>query len=282
MDALAFKNAMQVQWDQAAEGWDAHGPQVRAWLAPATEAMLNMAGVQPGSRVLDVAAGAGDQTLDIAERVGPAGEVVATDLSPAILARAAANARRAGHAQVRTLVADAEDLGALPASHFDAAVCRLGLMFLPDPLRGLREMVRTLRPGGRVCTLVFGAPQANPCVAALMRIALLRAGLPPADPFQPGSLMSLGRPGHLDTLFRDAGLHEVITTRLSAPFRLATAAHYLEFVRASASPIRQILSRLPHTEQIAAWDEMEHALRAFDTPQGWVGPNELLLTSARR
>jgi len=282
MDALAFKSAMQAQWDQAAEGWDAHGPQVRAWLAPATEAMLNMAGVQPGARVLDVAAGAGDQTLDIAERVGPSGEVVATDLSPAILARAAANARRAGHAQVRTVVADAEDLGALPSGHFDAAVCRLGLMFLPDPLRGLREMARLLRPGGRVCTLVFGAPQANPGVATLMRIALLRAGLPPADPFQPGGLMSLGRPGHLDTLFRDAGLHEVITTRLSAPFRLATAAHYLEFVRASASPIRQILSRLPHTEQIAAWDEMEHALQGFDTPQGWVGPNELLLTSARR
>jgi SAM-dependent methyltransferase len=282
MDAVAFKNAMQVQWDQAAEGWDAHGPQVRAWLAPATEALLNMAGVQAGARVLDVAAGAGDQTLDIAERVGPSGEVLATDLSPAILERAAHNARRAGHAQVRTLVADAEDLGALPASHFDAAVCRLGLMFLPDPLRGLREMVRTLRPGGRVCTLVFGAPPDNQCVAMLMRVASRHAGVPPADPFQPGGLMSLGRPGHLDALFRDAGLQEVVTTRMSAPFRLPTAGDYLDFVRASASPVRQILSRLPPPEQAAAWDEMEQALRAFDTPQGWAGPNELLLTSARR
>lgn len=277
----AFKAGMKAQWDQAAEGWNAHTPAIHDWLAPATDAMLNMAGIQAGMRVLDVAAGAGDQTLDIAERVGPRGEVLATDLSPAILALAAENARRAGHTQVRTRVADADALG-LPDAAFDAVVCRLGLMFLPDPLQGLREMARVLRPGGRVCTLVFGPPEANPCVTLLMRVARTYAGLPPADPFQPGGLLSLGRPAALDELFRSAGLREVITTRMSAPFRLPTAAHYLDFVRASASPIRQILSRLPGAEQQAAWDEMAERLHAFDTPQGWVGPNELLLTSAQR
>lgn len=275
------KAAMTRQWDEAAEGWNAHTPVIRAWLAPVTEAMLNMAGVAPGMRVLDVAAGAGDQTLDLAERVGPGGAVLATDLSPGILAQAAINARRAGHTQVETRVADAEDLG-LPDASFDAAVCRLGLMFLPDPLRGVREMARVLRPGARVCTVVFGSPEANPCVTLLMRVARTHAGLPPADPFQPGGLLSLGRPGALDDLFRRAGLGDVITTRMSAPFHLPTAAHYLDFVRASASPIRQILSGLPAAGQQAAWDEMAECLRAFDTPQGWVGPNELLLTSARR
>lgn len=280
-NATAFKAAMADQWNHAAAGWDAHGPQIRAWLATATDAMLNMAEVGLGQRVLDLAAGAGDQTLDIAERVGPRGHVLATDLSPAILALAAAHARSAGHAQVHTQLADAEALD-LPDASFDTAICRLGLMFLPDPLQGLREIVRVLRPGGRVCTMVFGAPQANPCVTLLMRTALEHAGLPPADPFQPGGLLSLGRPGHLDELFRTAGLHEVITTAMSAPFRLPSVGHYLAFVRSSASPIRQILSRLPAADQQAAWDDMAGRLRAFDTPQGWVGPNELLLTSARR
>ncbi|MBC7956561.1 MAG: class I SAM-dependent methyltransferase [Cytophagales bacterium] len=272
---------MRAQWELAAPGWNAHAAQIRAWLGPATEAMLNMAGVTQGMHVLDVAAGAGDQTLDIAERVGPTGEVLATDLSPAILALAADNARRAGHAQVRTRVADAEDLG-LPTATFDAAICRLGLMFLPDPLQGLCEMARVLRPGGRLCTMVFSRPEANPCVTLMMRVALQHAGVPPADPFKPGGLLSLGKPGLIDELFLAAGLHDVITTTITAPFRLPRVGDYLDFVRASASPIRQILGRLDAARQQAAWDDMEERLRTFDTPQGWAGPNELLLTSARR
>jgi len=154
IDPVAFKASTREQWDRSAPGWNAHAPQIRAWLAAATDAMLGMAGVRRGSRVLDVAAGAGDQTLDIAEHVGPEGQVLATDLSPAILALAQQNAERAGFANVRTRVADGESLGVAPSS-FDAAVCRLGLMFFPDPLAGLREMQRALRPGGGVCTLVF-------------------------------------------------------------------------------------------------------------------------------
>ena len=79
-DPQAFKIATRNQWEKAAQGWNDHTPQVRAWLRSATDAMLDMAGIKPGSRVLDVAAGAGDQTLDIAKRVGPQGFVLATDL----------------------------------------------------------------------------------------------------------------------------------------------------------------------------------------------------------
>jgi ubiquinone/menaquinone biosynthesis C-methylase UbiE len=123
--------------------------------------MIAMAGVQPGARVLDVAAGAGDQTLDLAERVGPAGAVVAVDLSPALVALGERRARLAGFTQVQCRVADGEDLP-VEAASFDAAVCRLGLMLFPDPLQGLREMHRALRPGGGVCTVVFSHAAAQP------------------------------------------------------------------------------------------------------------------------
>ncbi len=125
----------RVAWDEAAAGWDAHGPQIGAWLARATEAMLGMAGIIPGQRVLDVAAGAGEQTL----------------------------------------VADAGDLPVEPGS-FDAAVCRLGLMLFPDPLRALRQMHRALRPGGGICTLVFSQPAHNPCITLLLATACRHAG----------------------------------------------------------------------------------------------------------
>lgn len=281
LDAETFKQAARRQWDQAAAGWDAHASQIRTWLRPATDAMLGMAGLAPGMRVLDVAAGAGDSSLDAARRVGPQGSVLATDLSPAILALAEANACRAGVANLRILVADGERLPVEPAT-FDAAICRLGLMLFPAPLQGLREMHRALEPGGRACTVVFSRPERNPCITLLMATALRHAGLPPRDPFQPGGLLSLGKPGLIDTLFREAGFAEVTTTTIDAPFRLPTARHYLDFVRTSASPIQQILGGLSPAAAAAAWDDMAQRLQVHATAAGWEGPNELLVTAGVR
>ncbi|MCC7325675.1 MAG: class I SAM-dependent methyltransferase [Burkholderiales bacterium] len=280
-EPTAFKAAQRAQWDQSAAGWNAHTPQIRDWLAAATEAMLDMAAVAPRSRVLDVAAGSGDQTLDIARRVGPEGYVLAIDLSPAILALAKESATRAGCRNVETRVADGESLP-VDSADFDAAVCRLGLMLFPDPLQGLRELHRATRGGGRACTMVFSRPDRNPCVTILMSTALKHAGLAPRDPFQPGGLLSLGKPGLADELFRSAGFSDVSTTKLDAPFRLPSTRHYLDFVRSSASPIQQILGRLDRSAAGAAWAEMEQRLGEFTTPAGWVGPNELLLTVGRR
>jgi SAM-dependent methyltransferase len=280
-DAEAFKSATRRQWDQAASGWNAHTAQIREWLQPATEAMLEMADMRRGARVLDVAAGAGDQTLDIAQRVGPDGYVLATDLSASILEFAKGNARRAGYGNVGTLVADGESLQ-IDEGGFDVTVCRLGLMLFPDPRQGLREMYRALKPGGGVCTIVFSGPDTNPCVTTLLSTALKHAGLPPRDPYQPGGLLSLGKPGLIDEMFRGAGFKNVATTRMDAPFRLPSAQDYLGFIRTSASPLQQILGKLGAKAAGAAWEDMEERLKIFETTEGWTGPNELLLTAARR
>jgi SAM-dependent methyltransferase len=280
-DPQQFKAATRDQWNKSAQGWNERGAQIGAWLRGPTDAMLDLAGVGAGARVLDVAAGAGDQTLDVLARVGPAGHVVATDLSPVILDLAKSNALRAGYRNLETKVADGENLD-VDAASFDAAICRLGLMFFPDPLAGLRGMWRALKPGGRACAMVFSAPDKNPCVAILVATALKHAGLPPRDPYQPGGLLSLGKPGLIASLFEQAGFSEVATTAVSAPFKLPSASEYLGFIRTSAGPILQILGRLDAAAQAAAWAEMEDKLRAFDTTGGWQGPNELLLTSGRR
>jgi len=269
------------QWDRAADGWNRHGALIRNWLRTATDAMLQMANLQPGMRVLDVAAGAGDQTLDIAERVGAAGSVVAVDVSPAILRLAQDHARRANHAQVKFRVADGQALPFDDAS-FDAAVCRLGLMFFPHPGRGVREMARVLRPGGWACSMVFSRPERNPCITTLMGMALRHAGLPPRDPYQPGGLLSLGRPGHVDALFREAGFREVATTTLDAPFELRSVDEYVDFVKDSAGPVRELLAALDASAAQAAWADITTRLRSFEDDDGWHGPNELLLTAARR
>jgi SAM-dependent methyltransferase len=276
-----FKAATRAQWNESAQGWNDQGPRIRNWLHEATDAMLNMANIGPGARVLDVAAGAGDQTLDIAARVGVNGSVLATDLSPAILEFAVRNAQRAGYSNVEARAADGENLSVGEAS-FDAAVCRLGLMFCPNPGKGLQEMFKALKPGGYACILVFSSPDKNPCITALMSTTLKHAGLPPRDPYQPGGLLSLGKPGLVDDLFQQAGFSAVATTKIAAPFRLPSAADYLDFIRTSAGPILQILSRLDDAAREAAWREVEAKLNAFNIADGWEGPNELLLTVGRR
>jgi SAM-dependent methyltransferase len=266
-------------WDEAALGWCRHGGTIRQWLIDATRAMIDAAQIRPGDRILDVAAGAGDQTLDVARRVGPSGSVLATDLSPRILELAAENLRAAGLPQVRTLQADAEALG-LAGAGFDAAVCRLGLMLCPAPAKALREIHSALAAGGRVSALVFSTPQANPCISILMGTARRHAGAAPADPCTPGALLSLGSPGLLERLLQQSGFIDIEVQALAAPFRMARCEDYIAFVRSAASPVIAMLKPLSAQLREAAWADITDQLRAFDTPQGWEGPNELLLCSA--
>src|SRR5882724_2463292 len=109
-DPARYKNTTRAQWEAAAEAWDRWDPTLSDWLGAATERMLDLAGVGPGATVLDVAAGAGGQSLAAAQRVGSTGRVLATDISPAILAYAAARITAAGLVNVATREMDGEDL----------------------------------------------------------------------------------------------------------------------------------------------------------------------------
>ena len=272
-------NPAAQAWDEAAQGWNEHGTLIRHWLRDATAAMLDSAQIGPGMKVLDVAAGAGDQTADLADRVGHSGSVLATDISARILQLAANNMRAGGLSQVRTMQADAQALG-LADSNFDAAICRLGLMFCAAPVLALREIRSALAPGGRFSALVFSGPQANPCVAILMRTACLHAGVTPGDPFAPGSLLSLGRPGLMAGLLLEAGFADIDVRKFAAPMHAARCEDYVEFVRTSASPVIEVLKPLGPQARENAWSDITRQLQQFAAPSGWEGPNELLLCRA--
>ena len=113
-DPVQYKSTTRQQWEDAAEAWHRWAPVLETWLGPATEKMLDAAHVTTGSRVLDVAAGAGGQTLAAARRVGPGGHVLTTDISPRILAYAAQVTAEAGLTNVETREADGEALDGLP------------------------------------------------------------------------------------------------------------------------------------------------------------------------
>ncbi len=280
-DPEQLKIGIRDSWNKAAHGWNEHTPQIHTWLASATQTMFDLAKIESGCHVVDVAAGAGDQTMDAARRVGPTGYVLATDISATILEFAAANALRAGITNVDTKVVDAEHLDLPPAS-FDAVICRLGLMLCPNPLKSLQGMYHALKPSSCACVMVFSQPEKNPCIGILLQTAFKHAGLEPANPYQPGGLFSLGKPGHLDELFGRAGFRDIKTITVPAVFNLPSTKAYLDFVRSSASPILRMLSVLAEPAREAAWQEIQERLDTFQTASGWKGPNELLVTVGSR
>lgn len=277
IDASAYIAATRATWDRTAAGWNANTARIHQWLSPATAQMLDAAGIVEGARVLDVAAGAGDQTLDIARRVGPTGRVIATDLSPEILAFAQANARAASLPNIEFIVADAENLD-LGTPLFNAAVCRLGLMFCLDPSRALRAMHNSLAPGGRASVLVFASAERNPCIGILGSVALAANAALVADPYRPGSLLSLGKPGAIDAAFAAAGFGQIKTIAIDAPFKTPLTRDYVNFVRSAGGPILEMIERLDRDAQLRAWRDMETKLGVFQGVEQWVGPHELLLT----
>jgi SAM-dependent methyltransferase len=272
-DPVAYKENTRRQWDNAAGAWDAWGPTLEEWLGPATEAMLDLAHVAEGSRVLDVAAGAGGQSMAAARRAGPAGRVLATDISAAILEYA--DRRDAGLANASTRVSDGEDIE-VEAGHFDAVISRVGLIYFPDRQRALRGMRRALRPGGRVAVIVYAAADANGFFSVPVSIIRRAAGLGPPLPGQPGPF-SLGREGTLAKELAEAGLRDIEIREADAPLRLPSAAQCLRFERESFGALHQMLSGLSEPEREAAWTEVGQALRQFEDPAGFCGPCRLLI-----
>ena len=146
---------------ESADWWSAGQARRQQIYGAATEMLLEVAIAQPGSRVLDVAAGTGDQTLMAARRVGPTGNVLATDDSASMLKVAAEAARNEGLTNVETRVMNAENL-ALDADSFDAVICRNALMLFSNPAKALTEMRRVVKLARKVAVIVFSAVEKNP------------------------------------------------------------------------------------------------------------------------
>lgn len=274
-DPVRYKDTTRAQWEQAAAAWHGWGPTLEEWLGEATTLLLDSAAVTTGSRVLDVAAGAGGQSIAAAHRVGDTGEVLATDISPAILDYAATEAAAAGLSNVRTRELDGERLDVDPAT-FDAAISRLGLIYFPDQAGALAGQYRALRPGGRIAAIVYSTADRNGFFSVPVSIIRRRAQLPPPAPGQPGPF-SLGGPGVLEEAFRQAGFRDVGSQAVAAPLRLPRAADCVQFERESFGALHQMLAGLPAEEQEEAWQEIGTELARFEGADGFEGPCELIV-----
>ena len=260
---------------ESADWWSAGQVMRQQTLGVATEMLLEVADVQPGSRVLDVAAGTGESTLMAARRVGPTGYVLAADISPSMLNVAAEAARKEGLTNVETRVMNAETL-ALDADSFNAVICRIALMLFPNPAKALTEMRCVVKPGGKVAVIVYSALEKNPYHGIFYGIVRRLGNIPPPAPGDPW-MYALGDPGALENLYRRAGFLNVSVQALPIKRRFPSAAEAIRTRRNSAGDLRELMNRLNEAERERAWVEIEAQLKQFEGPNRLEVPGEVLI-----
>lgn len=274
-DPEKFKQTTFVQWQAAAEAWYRWSPAINRWLGKATDEMFDIAGVGPGQRLLDVAAGAGEQSIAAARRVGPTGSVLATDISPNILKFAEEMASHAKLDNIQTQVMDGENLMADDKS-FDVVYSRVGLIYFPNQQRALQEAYRVLKPGGRIAAVVYSTPDKNEFFSIPISIIRQRAKLPPPLLGQPGPF-SLGNDGAVEKAFSTAGFKNTKTVRVNSPVIMSSAQECVQFERESFGALHQMMSNLSDDEKLKVWQEIQTALIKFEVNGSFIGPCEMIV-----
>jgi ubiquinone/menaquinone biosynthesis C-methylase UbiE len=242
-EGLAFKDEAAAEYDRAF----AH---VTAHFMPF---LLRAAHVAPGMRVLDIATGTGLSAEAALAAVGPSGHVIAADVSPAMAEKARERLGKAPNASVS--VEDGQELSFADCS-FDVVLCNLGLMFFPDPVRGLSEFRRVLRPGGRVAVSVNTVVERS----YNHQINVIIARHMPSLAEAVTRTFALGEASRLRSLFNEAGLTDIETHTVRHTFVLSSFdVYYGPFERGGAST-GQALAALPEDIRRAVREEVRRDL----------------------
>ena len=261
---------------EAAQIWRQGAARRAKTLAVATERMLEGAAITSGMRLLDVAAGTGDQTVIAARIVGPSGTVLATDISASMLEAAAQAAGEAGLDNIATHVADASALD-LPSDSFDGAICRFGLMFMPDLSAALAHVHRVLKSRARFAALVWSTEDKNPYIGLQLKLVRDMDRMPSPPPSL-ARTVALSDPSKLAEAFRVAGFADVDVSAVSTPRNFESVEDAMDAMR-STSPAQGELGRnMSESEQQYYAAELERRLHAYEQPDGkCLLPGEALL-----
>jgi enediyne biosynthesis protein CalE5 len=268
-DPAEFKARMRTEWRAAAAGW-------RKWhdVVEAAEGgqfhstkLVELAGIEPGDVVLDVAGGYGEPSLTAARTVGPRGRVVCTDVSPEMLAFGRERAAAAGLDNIEFVASDAEQLD-FDIGSFDAVLSRAGLMFLPDVAGTLHRLHTFLKPGGRLAASVWG-PQPTVQFTAAMPIIIAELQLPPPPPGRPG-IFALSDADKLAALVAGAGFHDVETGTIKVVFTTDTTEQFTGFIQDVAPAIAALVDEEPPDVRERVWDKVTAGWAPFQDAEGRV------------
>jgi SAM-dependent methyltransferase len=257
IDPTDFRKAQHKNWDAAAVGWKEWSEFNDRAGAHISRRLVELAGVQPGSRVLDVAAGYGEPALTAARKAGPQGRVVATDISAEMLAFGRERAAAAGLSNVEFVDSDASSLDFPPAT-FDAAVSRWGIIFEPDAEAAAGRIRSFLKPGARIAISSWGKPDQVPFLSIPMRTTMERLDVPPPPPGTPGPL-SRPTPAAIGGLLEGGGFSEVAVEQDQVTYEFDSPQRFTAYIRAIAAPIRAMIEQHAGKAQQEAWDAITQA-----------------------
>ena len=248
---------------------------------PLTEAMIERAGIREGHEVLDVAGGAGEPSLTIAERVGPSGSVMCTDAVAQMVeaARHEANRRGLKNMQFRQCTADSLPF---PENSFDVVVSRLGAMFFPDAVGSMREMLRVVRPGGSLTFAVWYKSDVNPFCYLVSGVMDQHVKAADADPNAPNAFR-YAELGKLAGVMKEAGAidvqDEIVSFDIEAPL---TALEFWNMRSQTSDTLREKLAKLPATEQSQIAVEVQQAVKPFFPDDKMKFPTQMLIATGRK
>jgi len=267
-----------ADWDTAAAGWARARTWLRDFAAPVTQALIEALDLQPGERVLELAAGPGEAGLLAAELILPGGVLISSDQSEAMveLARARAGELELGNVEFRVINAESIDL---PVASLDAVLCRWGYMLMVDPSAALFETRRVLRAGGRVSLAVWGSPSANPWLAISSRV-IQQHGLAeaPASDTAPGAF-ALSDPHRLRAMLEEAGFVEI---EIDTVDLLRTAPSFDEWweMQLDMSPSGAAVRAAPTEVRQAVAVEVEAQLAPYSGGSGLAVPAQAVVARA--
>ena len=192
------------RWTGSAPYWEKHREIIRQMFAPVTQALAEDAQIAKRQVVLDLATGPGEPALTLASLVGPKGKILGIDPIPEMVAAARRAAERLGTTNTQFQVAFADHLP-FPDNTFDAAVSRFGVMFFPAPLDAIREILRVLKPGGKLALAVWHFADRNPFHTSLSRVIDHYVESPPLAPDAPYAFR-FANPGKLLKILQEGGV----------------------------------------------------------------------------
>lgn len=280
LDPVEFRGSQREQWDSAATGWRKWSELIDGAASGISERLVELAGVEPGSRVLDVAAGYGEPSLTAARAAGPEGSVTATDISAEMIAFGRERAAAAGLGNLEFVESDAASLE-FPEKSFDAALSRWGIIFEPDGEAAAARVRGFLESGGRMAISSWGPPDHVPLLAIPMRTAMERLQSPPPPPGTPGPL-SRPTPEALGGLLEGGGFSDVKVEEANVTFEWRSPEEFTTFIREIAPPITAMIDPHPQEVQDETWAAITEATRQAAADDGAVRLSNLVLLAAGR
>jgi enediyne biosynthesis protein CalE5 len=230
------------QWGAVASGWERWTDWLEEQSGGLARLLCEEAAVAPGRQILDLACGGGGPATTAARLVLPNGRVSATDISPEMVAATERRVAKLGLTNVDVREMDAQRL-TFPDESFDAAICRFGLMFCPDPVLAAAEIRRVLRSGARFALAVWDEPARNPFFTILTGVLGRFMEVPPFDPTVPGPYR-LSPPGELATVLAAGGFADIEVTPHPMTWTYPSLEMYWEIQTDIAAPLRAALQRI--------------------------------------